>query len=132
MSKLSFLENVRYWACVQLKVPIVFNFYDVSGSYLLDSKEKLGCYDGKGLNVFRRYFDTEVMQANFTGFGGTDYNCIEKFLSKFDHYPEMVMIYTDGYGYLQLNDHKDKWLFLLSTLESEKHFRDLGFGTQRG
>ena len=91
------IENLRYFICAKIKIPIVFNFYDSSGSCFFVKRKKFGCYDGIAFNTFRRYFDTEVHSGKFCS-GGTDFNCIEKFLVTLSSYPDMVMIYTDGYG----------------------------------
>lgn len=130
MKTLTFTEVLRLKISEFFRVPIVFNFYDSSAScYNLIPKDH--GYTQKGWNVFFRYFDTEVSPTRSSP-GGTDYNCIERFLNnvKTKKPIQNIFIWTDGYGAFPKYSPTTKYFFFLlihSNEQTEDYIRSLGY-----
>lgn len=99
--------------------PNIWLFMDISGSciHLKDdfwaAKESI---PKSMFNVRTFTFDTQVKEVtnkNFSGGGGTSFQCIENFLRTQENYPAYVWVITDGEAYKPELLHPKRWYWFL-------------------
>jgi predicted metal-dependent peptidase len=78
-------------------------------------------------------FDTDAypfeiwgMEPEILGGGGTSFDAIEAFAAKLSHYPDLIVVLTDGFAPRPNVQHPDRWFWLITQGGSSQNIQGIG------
>lgn len=73
-------------------------------------------------------FDPQQIHQGVRGGGGTSFQCIENYALSLAHYPDVIVVFTDGQAPRPRVSHPERWIWCLTETHSSQRLH--GIGTQ--